>query len=154
MTQRDSRGRFIKGGGSAGGMIGMRVSITDETQQVIKAARKANIRNLAHAAATVRKTAQKSIKGGKSKKPSPPGQPPRTRRGNKLRRAILFAVEGHQQTAVIGPGAHRVGTSALAHEFGGFYKAAKYPARPFMRPALEANLARMPAIWGNSIKQT
>jgi hypothetical protein len=58
-------------------MIGVKARVSFNKQAVINAARKGSFKSLAHAAAAIRQTAQRSIKDGKT--PSPPGQPPHTR---------------------------------------------------------------------------
>jgi len=132
-------------------MIGVNVKTTDETPKVEAEVRKANYRNLGHAAASIRKFAAGLIKRGK--RASDKGTPPRTRRGL-LRRALRWAVEHRGQgdeTAVVGPRASMVGTAAAAHEHGGTYKGEDYPQRPFMGPALEANLDRFADEWAKGL---
>lgn len=130
-------------------MIGMRATTVDNTRAVKKAADKASFKNLGHAAASVRKTAIKSIK--RSVKPSRRGQPPHTRRARKLPRAIYYAAEKDKLSSIVGPVASRVGTVGEAHEFGRTYMGQDFPARPFMGPALEENLDRIPSYWAHSI---
>lgn len=72
----------------------------------------------------------------RSRKASPAGQPPATRRGL-IRRAIRYQVAEDRRSVVIGPAYSMVGTAGAAHEFGGRYKGETYPKRPFMGPALE-----------------
>ncbi len=129
-------------------MFGFDVKVIDETKAVEKAVEKASYRNLGHAAASIRKAAMKLIR--RSKRPSKPGKPPRTRKGA-LRRAILFDVDEHQLSAFIGPAESRVGTAGEAHEFGGDYMGADFPARPFMGPALEEAAPRMLDSWEGSL---
>jgi hypothetical protein len=133
-------------------MVGARVKTKDEFAKVAKAARRANIETLGHAGGYIRKVAQHSIK--RSPKPSAPGTPPNTRRGQ-LRRAIRYAVEkvgGAPVSVVIGPDVDVVGTSATAHEFGGKYRREKYPKRPFMGPALKETQPKLPDMWAGSVK--
>lgn len=105
-------------------------------------------KNIIHAAASISKDAKRSIK--RSATPGRPGSPPTTRRGL-LRRAIRFSANRQKQTAVIGPQASQVDQAATAHEFGGSYKGQDFPARPFMRPALERNLHRLGGQFTGSI---
>lgn len=128
-------------------MIGLNWRFIDTTSNVTKAVDKGTYRSLSHAAASIRKSAIESIVT--SKGPSPAGQPPHTLRGL-LRRAILFSAD--KEGAVIGPTLSRFGTAAQAHEFGGRYKKQTYPARPFMGPALEKNLARFARAWGGEVR--
>jgi len=132
-----------------GAAIGIRVRTRADIPRVLRAARRANITSLAHAGASVRLTARRSIR--QSTRPSDPGRPPRTRRGQ-LRRSIRYAVETHQQRVVIGPGYRTVGTSARAHEFGGRYRKQRYPKRPFMGPALDRTRDRLPRHWAGSVR--
>lgn len=97
-------------------------------------------KSLFHAAATIARDAKRSIT--KSLQPSKPGRPPHTRR-NLLKRSIRYAGEQSRKTIVVGPLLSVVGGSAEAHEHGGSYKGDKYPARPFMQPALQRNLHRL-----------
>jgi len=129
--------------------IGMKVRTRADIPRVLRAARRANIESLAHAGASVRLTARRSIR--QSTRPSDPGCPPRTRRGQ-LRRSIRYSVEKHQQRVVIGPEYRTVGQSARAHEFGGRYRTQRYPRRPFMGPALEKTRDRLPTHWAGSVR--
>jgi hypothetical protein len=130
-------------------MVGARVKTKDDFAKVVKAARKANIETLGHAGGYIRKVAQHSIR--QSPKPSAPGTPPHTRRGQ-IKRAVVYAVEKDRQSVVIGPSADLVGTSAVAHEFGGRYRREVYPRRPFMGPALEETKPKLPSMWSGSVK--
>lgn len=145
-------------------MFEVNVQIVDETHKVIEAANKAAYENFRHAAASIRLEARESIKtatpatrkhkgrkgkGRRASKGSAPGTPPLTRR-RLLPNAIVFNAD--KFGAIIGPRFARAGTVGMAHEFGGKYKTNKYPARPFMGPALEANVSRFAASWRNSIK--
>jgi len=91
-----------------------------------------------------------------------PGRPPHTRRGL-LRGAIIYGVDlpaatlaaqagKHAGRALIGPTYERVGTSAMAHEFGGKYRRERYPKRSFMGPALEKVAPRLAGFWAGSVK--
>jgi hypothetical protein len=130
-------------------MVGSRVKTKDDFAKVVKAAKKANIETLGHAGGYIRKVAQHSIK--RSPKPSAPGTPPNTRRGQ-LPRAVRYAVEKDKQSVVIGPDVDVVGTSATAHEFGGRYKRQRYAKRAFMGPALEETKPKLPPMWAGSVK--
>ena len=82
---------------------------------------------------------------------SPPGTPPFTHTGA-LKAAILFAYDPSHQSVVVGPSRTRLGNIAHLHEFGGRRKGKTYPARPFMRPALERTKPKLPGFWRNSIR--
>ena len=115
--------------------------------KVKRAVARANIETLGHAGALVRKIARNSIRRGQ--KESAPGQPPHTRKGQ-LKRAILYAKE--EGSVVVGPSAEIVGQSGKAHEFGGKYRAERFPRRPFMGPALEKARDRLPKLWRASVR--
>jgi phage gpG-like protein len=129
-------------------MIGMRSRSRFDMEGVRRRADQGSFRSLAHAAAAIRLTARRSIR--RSKSCSAPGTPPHTRRGL-LRGAIVYGVEKYRDSAVIGPTYERVGTSAMAHEFGGRYRKERYPKRPFMGPALEKLTPRLPGFWAHSV---
>jgi hypothetical protein len=114
----------------------------DETARVLAGVEKATPKALSQAAFAIRKTAIASIEVAPG--PSQPGKPPHSRRGQ-LQRATLYDVDRAAGVAVIGPEASIVGTSAEPEEFGGAYKKQHYPERPFMGPALTANLDLIPA---------
>lgn len=123
-----------------------------EAAAMMAAVKKATIRALKIAGFEIRQTAQESIESEPIRRRSSlPGQPPKTHRGNYLRRAILYSVEEDTETLVAGPSFNMVGTSARAHEFGGEYKGQEYPERPFMGPALEKNLQNIPLFWSNQV---
>jgi len=108
-----------------------------------------SFKSLNHAAAAIRLTARRSIR--RSKRESTPGTPPNTRRGL-MKRAIVYNIDKLKMVAVIGPAYSIAGKSGKAHEFGGMYFGRKYPARPFMGPALQTNLHRIPPLWRGSVK--
>ena len=99
-------------------------------------------------ASTAKRIRQKAIDSMPfAKGPSKPGDPPHAHRG-RLRRSILFAVDG--DTAYVGPSYSAMQSGGLPpwvgsmHERGGTFtgrkgRTATYPARPFMGPALEAD---------------
>lgn len=116
-------------------------------------------KNMRHAAATVRRTAMALFKpsavterrvigstGRRRKKkfykPSPAGSAPGTATG-RLRRSIFFEADDRAKSFFVGPRASTADQVAKAHEFGGNYKGQSYPARPFMKPALDKNLHRL-----------
>jgi len=131
-----------------------------------KPVKDAKFRNFGHAAASIRKNAQRSIKSAPPETrtrarrrrgrivararagASRPGQPPFTRRGQ-LRRAILWDV--NEQSAIVGPRFNVVGLSGAAHELGEQYKGNEYPERPYMGPALDKAIPRFAASWEASI---
>jgi len=141
-------GRFFKGGQFIPKefvelKMGMTGRTIDETHKVREAAERATFKNLGHAAAAIRKTAARSIET--SPEPSLPGEPPHTRRGNRIRRSLRYAREGKER-AVIGPLESIMGIGGERLEEG-----TEFEARPFMGPALEENLDRFASGWGASI---
>lgn len=142
------------------------VKVEEKTKAVEQAVEKASYRNFRHAAASIRKHAMESIKEAnkvqgrnkrgrftskKSYKASPPGTPPYTRgKRKKLKKGILYQADAFG--AIIGPSRRITGTSGVPHEFGGAYKGSKFPQRPFMSPALRANLSRFAGSWRNSVQ--
>lgn len=109
----------------------------------------------------VRSTARESIK--RRKEPSKPGEPPHTRTG--LLKKILFIYDPIRRSVVVGPMKLNTATqSALpALEYGGESIAKVGPGRklkkriiirkrPFMQPALEKELPKLPGLWANSVK--
>ena len=124
-------------------------------RRMAAAIRRAEIRSLAHAAAAIRVQAVRGIKQTPRNQPSAPGAPPHTRKGQ-LRRAILYALleENGFPAAIVGPSFDLVGLSGKAHEFGGHFKGADYPKRPFMAPALKVIETRLPAFFDGSLRET
>ena len=108
--------------------------------------------------AFVRQRAKTSIR--KRKGTSPPGSPPYSHVGL-LRKFILFAYDPQRPSVVIGPTLLRDdsqaprllehGGTAVIEDRGG-QRRARYRPRPFMRPALEAEMPRLPALWRNSVR--
>lgn len=129
-----------------------------------KKVKTANITNLAVAGFFVRREARKKLRlhkkklvervvDGRRRKVKEPGEiggPPRTT--GALRNAIKFQVSRQKDDVIIGPDGGDVADVGKAHEFGGLYRGANYPKRPFMAPALEIVKGRLPKIWANSIK--
>lgn len=112
----------------------------------------AKARALSRFGAFVRQRARSSIRTRKGI--SPPGSPPYSHVGT-LKKSILFGYDQKADTVVIGPlPAGRGGIGALALERGGRVsrpglrggRALNYRARPFMRPAFEAELPKAAAL--------
>jgi phage gpG-like protein len=68
--------------------------------------------------------------------PSRPGTPPNTHT-KQLPRSIVFAADSSGGSFVIGPSRSGIDEIGQVHEFGGKFRGRNYPARPFMRPAIE-----------------
>jgi hypothetical protein len=105
----------------------------------------------------VRTTARRSIR--RKKGTAPPGNPPHSHEGS-LKRLIYFSYDPRSETVVIGPARFKKGEAPPLLEFGGTIRrtvgrrklAMKYPARPFMGPALEKSAPALPAFWRKSVK--
>lgn len=110
-------------------------------------------KSLSRSAFLIRRAAQSQFVKSKSNQPSPPGRPPRTRKG-RLKKAILYAVDREREEAVIGPAHHLAGTVGRAHEHGGMYKGTRYPERRFMGPALDAMRDQIPSQFGGMLGPT
>jgi phage gpG-like protein len=114
-------------------------------RRVMSAMERRRRRYLYRAGAYVRAVARNSLSRGSE--PSSPGQPPRS--AGRLRKSILYAVQPDR--VIIGPTADIIGEVGAAHEFGGQFRGAKYPARPYMGPALEETKPKLDAIWRDSV---
>lgn len=137
----------------------MKLDMKDLTK-VLSKEKKGKATSLKHAGAIIRKAAQQSLTPSNGK-PSRPGNPPHTKSG-KLKKSILFDVDGNG-VAVIGPAKKSHGFYGNIHEFGGSFVVGQkkrgrknkdggdrkgmkmnFPKRPFMKPALENNLDKLP----------
>jgi hypothetical protein len=117
--------------------------------RVLAAADKATVRALSKAGAYVRTAARSSLR--RRKRPSKPGTPPSVHAdGFASLKTIFFAFEPGSRSVVVGPvkinGARTSPTVPELHEFGGVMAGKmgikKYPARPYMRPALMKELPK------------
>ena len=109
--------------------------------------------------AFVRTTARHSIR--KRKKVSDPGKPPSSHVGT-LKRLIFFGYDLGSRSVVIGPAPFRstveapplleYGGTASRTDRKGRSKLARYAARPFMGPAFEKEMPKLPAMWRDSVK--
>lgn len=145
-------------------MLNLKIKFIDETKKVIKKAQQGNFKSLSHAAASIRKDVIESIEdhsdedeknvkiNGKVyfyRKKSKPGTPPFSHRRHGLKDSIVFDVDKQEGTAFIGPNFRQIANLGQVHEFGGIRYGRKYPARPFMGPALKRAKPRLPAMWAN-----
>ncbi len=134
-----------------------------DSRKVLSSTDKTKRRILSKFGAYVRRTARSSIR--KRKKVSPPGKPPTNRTGF-LKRFIYFGYDTAHQSVVIGPVRlnSKVGDAPQALELGGKStvvsglkkkrkkKTISIAARPFIRPAMEKELPKLPQMWRGSIK--
>ena len=151
-------------------MIDAKISTKWEGQKVAKALNTGMYNNLGHYAGSIRLVAQRSIRKVKKGQPSRPGQPPHTHDTGKggipyrLRESIHYNVDRQWMVAVVGPSESWVGGLGRLHEFGGVWASrrkrrgpvtiGKYPARPFMAPAAQYAVARLPSQWQTSFTST
>jgi len=151
-------------------MISMRMDIKRtffDRKAVSSAVDRTTRRVLSRFGAYVRRGAKSSIR--KRKKISEPGRPPSSHTGL-LKKFIFFAYDRDRRSVVIGPVAlnQKGGDAPEALEYGGrsrvTYRALKrgnrkrrervirVKARPYMRPAMDAELPKLPAMWRDSIR--
>jgi len=128
-----------------------------------RAIQQGSFKSLSHAAAAIRLTAKRSIRGRSRKRAdgtqarrvnysaSPPGYPPRSPTGL-LRHSLRFEVDKVRGTAVIGTDASFIDKIGQVHEFGGQFRGKNYPARPFIGPAFRLHLPQLAKFWANSLK--
>jgi len=129
-------------------MFGMDVKITERFRAVQEAADRAIYKNIRHAAFSIRKYIQDSIRT--SPTASEPGEPVSTRgKRSNVKNSIFVAADDN--TALIGPRFSFVGDVMEAHEFGKTYKGDRFAARPTMGPGLEANTDRFADTFRGSI---
>ncbi|MGE4157706.1 MAG: hypothetical protein AB7F75_01260 [Planctomycetota bacterium] len=128
-------------------MISLKAKAVFHGKAILKKVEEATVKSLGHAGALVRLIARRSIKRSPVK--SAEGTPPHTRRGL-LRGAILYAQE--KGRVIIGPSARIAGPAGKPHEFGGKFRAERYPKRPFMGPALQKAADRLPKFWKKSVR--
>ena len=107
--------------------------------------------------AFVRRTAQSSIR--KRKRISNPGEPPSSHIGL-LKKFIFFGYDPSARSVVIGPvwlSQKGRGEAPALLEHGGLGKVgkqrARYRPRPFMGPAFEKELPKLPDLWRDSTKK-
>ena len=134
-----------------------------DSAKVLSATNKAARKVLSRFGAFVRRTAKSSIR--KRKKVSPPGKPPTSRTGL-LKKFIFFGYSPSAESVVVGPIRlnSKIGDAPRALELGGRTtvmsgrrskrkkKTVTIAARPYMNPAMERELPKLPDMWKDSIK--
>lgn len=150
-------------------MIDMRMKNMFFTSKAVTSRENAATRRvLSKFGAYVRRTAKSSIR--KRKRASEPGQPPSSHTGL-LKKFIWFGYEPTQQSVVIGPakltskssGAQETlehGGTATLMEFQWVGRGrrqrrkrnVRIAARPFMAPAMDKEIPKLPSMWANSIR--
>lgn len=142
-------------------MIGAEVkSSFFDRKRVIDAVGKAGAASLSKAGAFIRRTAKGLMKsGGKKNKVAPPGTPPRVHAGQ-LKDLLYFGFDTSKATVVIGPVKFGDGEAPGLLEFGGTAQrkgrdgkshTETYRGNPFMQPALDENIPKLPDLWANSV---
>lgn len=136
-----------------------------DKQKILSAADKAAQKVLSKFGAFVRTTAKQSIRTKKGY--SKPGQPPHSKTGL-LKRFIFFGYDKSQASVVVGPAllsGKNKGQAPSVLEYGGYTKPSnvinyrrkrklnrvKIEARPYMNPALNKELPKLPDMWRNSV---
>lgn len=142
-------------------MIGMNLAQTKsgffDRPKVQRAMDRATARVHSKFGAFVRTRARSSIR--KRKRVSEPGMPPSGHTGL-LKKFIFFAWDQQRKSVVIGPAKLNKPANLKALEEGGktVRETAKGPrpitiqARPFMRPAFEAEKPMLSRLWANSVR--
>ena len=149
-------------------MIDMKIKeMFFDSKTVMSAVDRATRSVLSRFGAFVRTAAQSSIR--KRKRVSDPGKPPSSHVGT-LRRLIFFGYEPATKNVVIGPvpfgdgkapelleQQHVAGTTMrtkIKIKRRGKVQtvAATFKSRPFMGPALEQELPKLPSMWANSVR--
>lgn len=131
-----------------------------DRKSVIRAADRATRKVLSRFGAFVRRAARSSIR--RRKRVSRPGQPPTSWTGL-LRRFLFFSYEPRKRSVVIGPArlnkgdgeAPRLlehGGTVARRGRGGKRRVLRYRARPYMGPAFEKELPKLPRMWRDSVR--
>lgn len=135
----------------------------DESAKVAKAVRKAAWDALRRLGFLVRGKAQEEIKDEPG--PSTPPNPPHThkhqltkkgkpRKQGQLPQSILYGTPSDGPPSVIvGPSVNVVGTAGKVLEEGGERKEDHYEPRPFMGPALAAEVGELPGLLADKLSQ-
>ncbi|GIW81494.1 MAG: hypothetical protein KatS3mg105_3301 [Gemmatales bacterium] len=136
-------------------------SLFFDRKKVIDAVDRATRRNLSKFGAFVRRRARSSIRKRK-RGVSSPGNPPFSHTGL-LKNFIFFAYQPDRRSVIIGPAKlNKRGDIPHILEFGGNQTVFNrrdntrmrvfIQARPYMRPAFEKELEKLPSLWANSVR--
>ncbi len=135
----------------------------DESAQVAKAVRKAGWDALRRLGFLIRGYAQQEIadEPGPSTPPTPPhthkhqlGKKGKPRKQGQLPASILYGTPDEGPPSVIvGPSVNVVGTVGKVLEEGGQRGADRYQPRPFMGPALAAEVGELPGLLAEKLQQ-
>lgn len=144
---------------SGHGSMGMRIKqAIFQSDRVLRAMDRAKANAMKGWGAYVRRVAQNSI--AFRRQPAPPGHAPHGHGAQLLRRFIFWAVDPGPKTVVVGPArfAATSGDVTDVLEHGGWIQDRRdgrrvfVAARPFMAPAAEKSMSKLPAIWRDSVK--
>ena len=138
-------------------------SLFFDSPKVLRAVSKAKRRELSRSGAFIRTRAKSSIRSRKGY--APPGKPPHSNVGH-LKRLIYFSYDPASDSVVVGPIGWKKGEVPALLEYGGHAIRARpryrgrqperrrvyYRARPYMGPALLAELKNIPKRWHNAIR--
>lgn len=143
--------------------------------KVLKKIGEARAKSLMRGGGRIRITAQRSMRY-RENGASRPGDPPfaHKKTGALLRKLLFFIYDDQSDSVVVGPVVARKGEAPRLNEFGGVIRNPRtrfitgnrgaprtripagafitYPPRPFMSPALEKQLPRLPKDWANSVQ--
>lgn len=150
-----------------------------DRDHVIAAMDETTLKALSKAGAFIRQRARTSMR--RRKRPSEPGQPPSVHSGE-LREYLFFAWDASSRSVVVGPAGFKNSDVPNLQEFGGVRTNQRertirvvapgqgprgrrteartlragepivYPKRPYMAPALEKELSRVPSLFQNAVR--
>lgn len=126
-----------------------------DRKPVVDAVDRATRQVLSRFGAFVRQRARTSMK--RRKGASPAGSPPYAHLGL-IKQFLFFVFEAARRSVIIGPAQLNKATGDALEklEYGGTAtrrgQQVTYRARPFMRPAFQAELQGLPDLWRNSVK--
>lgn len=131
--------------------IGVDTSMFFSTRAVRQAVDRAKRRVLIQQGAYLRKVAQHLIH--RRRGASRAGSPPHSHAGL-LRDQIFYGYDRAAESVVVGPRVFNRSDAPGVLEFGGRHPRTgrRYPARPFMGPALERSEPKLASFWQDSVK--
>lgn len=116
-----------------------------DSEKVLRAVDAGTRKALSRFGAFVRTRARSSMRKRKNGH-SRPGQPPFVKEKGLLKKLLFFSYDPQTKSVVVGPARINKSTVPAVHEFGGRLKvgrkAVRYRPRPFMGPALKAELPK------------
>jgi hypothetical protein len=140
-------------------------SLFFDSSAVIAAVDTATRKVLNHIGGMIRLTARRSIKKAPTHSAaSKAGKPPLSHTGL-LKNYIWYSFDPQASSVVVGPVALRAkgkdvphtleygGKTVLSRKFSAVSRTATIAKRPYMKPALEANVPKIAALWKNSVKK-